>query len=266
MRSRQLPLPTAVADVRANSAFRASRSAWTTRAVRPASHDTMAIRSAVWSFWKCRPKLCSALRRDGLDVNPGVAQQALGHPVAGEPKTTTSPHRSNRRGAMSGPRRPHTQGLSCAGEPVWLVSLRTDPNGCGRWTTSDLHSDRLARTPTDAPECSAPRGSWVRAPSSRTAGCSHVDRSGLHDAQAVAVVPSTCHIGRNATSTHGHSCDPGLGTPWSRSTQRTRLMPRPHLHGRSRGFESLSAHRSTRRGSPGSLPSGWASRHGATPT
>lgn len=90
---------------------------------------------------------------------------------------------------MSGPRRPHTQGLSCAGEPVWLVSLRTDPNGCGRWTPSDLHSDRLARTPTDAPECSAPRGSWVRAPSSRTAGCSHVDRSGLHDAQAVAVVP-----------------------------------------------------------------------------
>src|SRR4029450_1539608 len=82
MRSPQLPLPTAVADVRASSAFRASRSAWTNRAVRPASHDTMAIRSAAWSFWRCRPKLCSALRRDGFDVNPGVAQQALGRPVA----------------------------------------------------------------------------------------------------------------------------------------------------------------------------------------
>jgi hypothetical protein len=33
-----------------------------------------------------------------------------------------------------------------------LDSQRTRPDGCGRPTPSDLHSDRLARTGTDSPE------------------------------------------------------------------------------------------------------------------
>jgi hypothetical protein len=45
------------------------------------------------------------------------------------------------------------------GEPNRSARLRTGPYRCGRCTSCDLHSERLARTRTDARECFASRGS-----------------------------------------------------------------------------------------------------------
>src|SRR5690606_25461284 len=52
------------------------------------------------------------------------------------------------------------------GEPIGPGLAWMQPYGGGRSTSSHLHCEHLARTGTDAPECFASRGSWVRVPSS----------------------------------------------------------------------------------------------------
>jgi hypothetical protein len=52
------------------------------------------------------------------------------------------------------------------GEPISPGAPRTQPYTYGRLTPSDLHSGELVLTATDARECFASRGSWVRVPSS----------------------------------------------------------------------------------------------------